>query len=55
MGPLCDRGTELVLDVILWLPVKVIGHFLQPVTDMLDSLAENTEAAILEYAEEHER
>lgn len=49
----CSRGAGLVLDVWLWLPSKVLGHFLQPVTAMLDSLAENTEIAIKEYAEEH--
>jgi hypothetical protein len=53
MGHVCDRYTELVLDVWLWLPVKVMRHFLQPVTAMFESLADNVEAAIKEQSEQH--
>lgn len=30
----------MILDVLLWLPVKVLSHFGQPVIAMLESLNE---------------
>jgi hypothetical protein len=44
---------KIVLDVLFWLPVKLVAPVLRPVTAMLDSLAENAEAAVKEYVEQH--
>lgn len=51
----------MILDLLFWLPIKLARHFLPSVTSMLDDLnnivegiADDTEAAIEEYAAEHE-
>jgi hypothetical protein len=36
----------MILDALLWLPIKVARHFLEPVTDMLDRLGEMTNEQI---------
>lgn len=30
----------MILDVVLWVPIKVLGYFLKPVTTTFESLAE---------------
>lgn len=30
----------MILDLLLWVPIKVVGHFLKPVTVTFESLAE---------------
>jgi hypothetical protein len=39
--------------VVWWLPNQILRQIFQPVTAMLDSLAENTEAEVKKYKEEH--
>lgn len=34
--------SDAVAGCVLWLPIKVAKHYLSPVTDMLDSLAQMT-------------
>lgn len=45
----------MLLDLLLWLPVKALKYsgVLDPVVAMLEDLAEGSEEAIKEYAEEH--
>jgi hypothetical protein len=43
----------VILDLLLWLPAKLLKPVLEPVTAMLDSLAEGTEAAAQEFGEIH--
>lgn len=43
----------MILDVVLWLPAKVIGHFLQPVTAMFESLGEKSNQDIDDYFKEN--
>lgn len=31
----------MIVDVLLWLPCKVLRHFLKPVIDMANTLGEN--------------
>lgn len=42
----------MLLDLVLWLPIKVARHFLEPVTDMLDRLGEMTNDQIDEALKE---
>lgn len=43
----------MIIDVVMWLPSKVARCLLEPVTSMLETLAENADAAVAQYAEEH--
>jgi hypothetical protein len=51
----------VILDLMFWLPIKVARCILHPVTSMLEDLsdiapdiADDVEAAIKQYALEHE-
>jgi hypothetical protein len=52
MALVCDRSTELILDVWLW-PLTLLSCVLKPLTFMLGSIADDVEAAIKEQAIEH--
>lgn len=52
MALVCDRSTELILDVWLW-PLTLLSYFLQPLTFMFESIADDAEASIKEQAKEH--
>lgn len=43
----------MILDVLLWLPIRVAQHFLEPVTDMLDRLGEMTNEEIDKHFKEN--
>lgn len=43
----------MIIKALAWLPGKIIAKIFFPVTDMLENLAENTDAAAQEYAREH--
>ena len=43
-----------MLGLILWLPTRVLKRALEPVAEMLDSLAENAERAVAVALEEWE-
>jgi hypothetical protein len=39
----------MILDALLWLPIKVAKHFLEPVTDMLDRLGQMSNEELDDY------
>ncbi len=41
----------MILRVLLWLPIKVTKHLLEPVTDMLDSLDQMSNEELDDYFE----
>lgn len=44
---------SMIWDLLLWAPIRLLKPYLQPVTDMLDSMADGANAAAEEYAREH--
>lgn len=43
----------MFLEVALWLPLKVVKHFLKPVTTTFDTFAEMSNQAIDDYIKEN--
>jgi hypothetical protein len=43
----------MILDLLLWLPVRVIHYFLWPMTTTAETFAEMTNQAIDDYIKEN--
>lgn len=44
---------DVILNWLLWLPGLLAARLLRPVREMVDTMAENADAAIAEYTKDH--
>lgn len=42
----------MILNCVLWLPGLLLARLLRPVREMVETMADNAEAAIKQYEEE---